>query len=70
MATRVGIYYAYWEQNWPADLLSYPQRVAKLGFECPVVSREVCPRGGMVAFPEKHGTERGAPIAEKPAKRS
>lgn len=30
---KIGIYYAYWEHNWAADLLSYPQRVARLGFE-------------------------------------
>lgn len=33
MAIRVGIYYAYWEQNWSADILSYPPRVAQLGFD-------------------------------------
>lgn len=33
MAIRVGIYYAYWEHNWLADLLHYPKRVAQLGFD-------------------------------------
>ena len=30
---KVGIYYAYWERNWSANLLEYPARVAKLGFD-------------------------------------
>lgn len=30
---KIGIYYAYWERTWEADLLSYPQRVSQLGFE-------------------------------------
>jgi len=30
---KIGIYYAYWERNWSANLLEYPPRIAKLGFE-------------------------------------
>jgi D-psicose/D-tagatose/L-ribulose 3-epimerase len=30
---KIGIYYAYWERNWSAELLEYPARVAKLGFD-------------------------------------
>jgi len=30
---KIGIYYAYWERNWSANLLEYPPRIAKLGFD-------------------------------------
>ncbi len=30
---RIGIYYAYWERDWTANLLLYPPRVARLGFD-------------------------------------
>lgn len=33
MENKIGIYYAYWEQNWDADFLPYVQRVADLGFD-------------------------------------
>lgn len=33
MANRIGIYYAYWEHDWLVDLLPYPDRVARLGFD-------------------------------------
>ncbi|HAZ30135.1 TPA: sugar phosphate isomerase/epimerase, partial [Candidatus Acetothermia bacterium] len=30
---RIGIYYAYWERDWAADLVAYPPRAARLGFD-------------------------------------
>ena len=33
MKNPVGIYYAYWEQNWDADFYPYIDKVRKLGFD-------------------------------------
>ena len=33
MKNPVGIYYAYWEQEWEADFIPYVRKVKKLGFD-------------------------------------
>lgn len=33
MNNRIGIYYAYWEQNWSADFVPYVSRAKGLGFD-------------------------------------
>ncbi|WP_455382395.1 D-psicose 3-epimerase [Salinispira pacifica] len=43
MANKVGIYYAYWTQDWDADFLPYVARVKQLGFDALEVN------GGTVA---------------------
>ena len=30
---RVGIYYAFWTQNWDADFVPFVAKVKKLGFD-------------------------------------
>src|SRR5271154_6394990 len=30
---KVGIYYAYWTQNWDADFVPYVAKIASLGFD-------------------------------------
>ncbi|MEF9896177.1 MAG: sugar phosphate isomerase/epimerase family protein [Clostridia bacterium] len=33
MQNKVGIYYAFWEQEWRADYLAYVHKIARLGFD-------------------------------------
>ncbi len=33
MNNKIGIYYAYWEQNWDADFFPYVEKVARIGFD-------------------------------------
>lgn len=33
MNNKVGIYYAFWEQEWAADYLKYVKKVSRLGFD-------------------------------------
>ena len=33
MKNKIGIYYAFWEQEWSADYLKYVKKVAGLGFD-------------------------------------
>ena len=33
MRNKVGIYYAFWEQEWVADYLQYIQKASRLGFD-------------------------------------
>ncbi len=33
MDNRIGIYYAFWEQEWDADYFKYIDKVSKLGFD-------------------------------------
>ena len=30
---KIGVYYAYWEKNWNADVFNYIQKVADIGFD-------------------------------------
>lgn len=33
MSNKLGIYYAFWEQEWAADFLKYVEKVSRLGFD-------------------------------------
>lgn len=41
MDNKIGIYYAYWEQNWDVDLIPYVSKVANLGFDILEVNSDV-----------------------------
>ncbi len=48
MMNRIGIYYAYWEQNWSTDIFSYPKRVKQLGFDILALLHKCPSMSGMI----------------------